>query len=174
MSARRLSYVALMVAMGLTGAYAETIPNFELMTLIVFGSGSLLGVRDGIVVGAVTMLLFSTLNPYGAAHPLVTASQMAGTALAGAAGGWCALAGVVRLPIPARAAVLAAVGAVVTLLFDLITNLATGLLFGQIVATLIGGLLFSVWHIVTNAILFAVVGAPLLGALDPYRSRLSS
>ncbi len=163
-----------MVAMGLTGAYAETIPNFELMTLIVFGSGSLLGVRDGVAVGAVTMLLYSSLNPYGAAHPLVTASQMAGTALAGAAGGVCARASVSRLPIPARAAVLAVVGAMVTLLFDLITNLATGILFGQIGAALLGGLMFSLWHVATNAILFAAVGAPLLGALEPYRSRLSS
>src|SRR5438034_296209 len=93
MSPRRLSYAALMVAAGLTGVYAETIPNFEVLTLVVFGAGTLLGARDGALVGAVTELIYSLLNPYGVAHPLVTASQVCGMAAAGVAGGIAARAG---------------------------------------------------------------------------------
>src|SRR6476646_7192428 len=105
-SARRLSYAALMVAAGLTGVYAETIPNFEVLTLVVFCAGVLLGARDGALVGGVSMLLFSVLNPYGPAPPLVTAAQVLGSALAGVAGAWFAAAGLPRRPGPLRAAVL--------------------------------------------------------------------
>ena len=95
-----------MVAAGLTGVYAETIPNFEVLTLVVFCSGVLLGARDGALVGAVTMLVYSLLNPYGAVHPLVTASQVAGEVLAGLAGAGFAAAGLAAAPIPWRAAML--------------------------------------------------------------------
>src|SRR5262249_59235061 len=102
-STRRLSYAALLIAAGLTGVYAETIPNFEVLTLVVFCSGVLLGARDGGLVGAVTMLVYSLLNPYGAVHPLVTASQVAGEVLAGLAGGAFATAGLAGAPVPWRA-----------------------------------------------------------------------
>src|SRR4029077_10737548 len=98
--ARRLSYAALMVAAGLTGVYAETIPNFEVLTLVVFCSGVLLGARDGALVGMVTMLIYSLLNPYGAVHPLITVSQVAGEVLAGLAGAGFAAAGLAAAPIP--------------------------------------------------------------------------
>src|SRR5262249_6682875 len=121
---RRIAYAALMVAVGLTGAYAESIPNFELLTLVGFASGALLGARLGAGVAALTMLVFSLLNPYGAAPPLVTASQVIGAALSGVAGAWCI--GVSRHPVVTRVIVLGLVGAVLTLVFDLLTNLASG------------------------------------------------
>src|SRR5437867_9351649 len=103
MSSRRLSYAALMVAAGLTGVYAEPIPNFEVLTLVVFSSGVLLGTRDGTLVGVLSELIFSLLNPYGAAHPLVTLSQVTGVALAGAAGGLAGRAGLPDFPPGVRA-----------------------------------------------------------------------
>jgi uncharacterized membrane protein len=68
---------------GLTGAYAESVPNLESITLVVFGAGVLLGARDGMLVGALTMLLFSSLNPYGPAPPVVMLAQVLGEVLAG-------------------------------------------------------------------------------------------
>ena len=163
-----------MVAAGLTGVYAETIPNFELLTLIVFCSGVLLGVRDGMLVGAITELIYSVLNPYGAVHPLVTVSQVLGMMAAGLAGGLSARLGVASLPTPVRIATLVAIAAVVTIFFDLITNLATAVLFGQIVPTLIGGVPFALWHLFWNIVLFAVLGTPLIAVFSRYRARLSS
>ncbi len=170
---RRLSYAALMVALGLTGVYAETIPNFEVLTLVVFASGVLLGARDGIMVGAVTMAIYSLLNPYGAAHPLVMLAQISGEGLAGAAGGIAARLGLGRAKLRPRAAVLVALGIGLTAVFDLLTNIATGVLFGQMRATLIGGIPFALWHMGTNAGLFGAIGTPLVGVLETYRSRLS-
>lgn len=162
-----------MVAAGLTGVYAETIPNFEVLTLVVFCSGVLLGPRDGALVGAVTMLVYSFLNPYGAVHPLVTAAQVGGMVPAGLAGGALAAAGLANARAPVRAAALGTAGIGLTAWFDLLTNLATGLLFGQVRATLIGGIPFALWHVGTNAALFATLGVPLLGVFAHYRSRLS-
>ena len=162
------------MAAGLTGAYAETIPNFEVLTLVVFCAGVLLGVRDGLLTGAVTMLVYSLLNPYGAAPPLITLAQVAGEAVTGAAGGVFAAAGFTGLPAGLRAASLAISAILVTLFFDLVTNLATGTLLGQMRIALIGGIPFSLWHIGWNVALFAAIGTPLVGRLSHYRSRLSS
>lgn len=173
MSSRRLSYAALLVAAGLTGVYAETIPNFEVLTLVVFASGVLLGARDGALVGAITMLIFSLLNPYGAAHPLVTASQVAGEMVAGAAGGLVMRTGLVSAPPLPRAVLLGLLGFLLTAFYDLVTNLASGIVYGQMRATLLGGMAFALWHIATNVALFAIVGTPLVGVFAHYRSRLS-
>lgn len=162
-----------MMAAGLTGVYAEPVPNFEVMTLIVFASGVLLGARDGMMVGGLTMLVYSLLNPWGAVHPLVTAAQIAGEVLPGAAGGVAARWGLAELPAPRRALFLGAIGAGVTLWFDLITNLATGVVYGQPLAVLVGGIPFSLWHIGTNLALFALLGTPLIGVFAHYRARLS-
>jgi hypothetical protein len=174
MSSRRLSYAALLVAAGLTGVYAEPIPNFEVLTLVVFCSGVLLGARDGALVGVVSELVFSLLNPYGAVHPLITVSQVLGIAAAGAAGGVAA-----RMSLPAaapavRASILALLAIGLTGFFDFVTNLAVGLVYGQITVTLLGGIPFSLVHIGTNALLFALIGTPLVGVFARYRRRLSS
>ena len=139
-----------------------------------FCAGVLLGVRDGILTGAVTMLVYSLLNPYGAAPPLITLAQVVGEAATGAAGGVLAAAGLAGLAPALRAASLAVSAVFVTLFFDLVTNLATGYLLGQMRIALIGGIPFSLWHIGWNIALFVAIGTPLVGGLLHYRSRLSS
>jgi uncharacterized membrane protein len=163
-----------MMAAGLTGAYLPRIPNFEPLTLVMFCTGVLLGVRDGVLIGGLTMLVYTLLNPYGAVHPLVMSAQIAGEALTGAAGGAFAW---LRFPgrgIAVRAVALAVAGLMLTACFDFITNVATGIVFGQIKATLIGGIPFSLFHVATNTAMFAVVGAPLVAVFARYRERLSS
>jgi uncharacterized membrane protein len=133
----------------------------------------LLGVRDGLLVGAVAELIFSVLNPYGAVHPFVTATQVTGMIVPGIAGGVAAHARVPELPIPLRAMALAAIGAVLAVFFDFVTNLGTGLVYGQIGATLIGGIPFALWHLFWNVVLFAVLGTPLVAVFAHYRARLA-
>jgi hypothetical protein len=173
-SSRRLSYAALMVAAGLTGVYAEPIPNFEILTLVVFCSGVLLGSRDGALVAALSELIFSVLNPYGAVHPLVTLAQVVGMTIAGIVGGVAARLGMAQWRPAVRAPWLALIGVIVTLVFDLVTNLASVVVYGQLKLTLIGGLPFALIHIGTNAVLFAAVGTPLVSVFAHYRRRLSS
>lgn len=163
-----------MTAAALTGVYAEQIPNFEVMTLVVFAAGMLLGAADGALVGGLAALVYTLLNPYGPAHPLVMGAQTLGMALAGVAGGLVALAHPGRWRLPVRALALALAGAVVTAMFDLLTNVATGLVYGQMRAVLIGGIPFALWHVLTNVALFASVGTAALAVVSHYRSRLSS
>ena len=163
-----------MVAAGLTGVYAEPWPNFEVLTLVVFLSGILLGARWGAWVGALTMLAYSLLNPYGPVHPLVTLSQVLGELAAGPAGAAFVALGLDSRRPALKVAALAAAAVLLTACFDFITNLATGILYGQIRLTLIGGIVFSLWHIGTNVLLFVVLGTPLVGLFARYRTRLSS
>jgi hypothetical protein len=172
-TSRRLAYVALFIAIGLTGAYAESIPNFESMTLVVFGAGVLLGARDGALVGALTMLLFTSLNPYGPAPPLVMLAQVLGMAASGVGGAWFARLGGASWPLPLRAGALGLWAAVLTAVYDLLTNVATGLTFGQMRYWLIAGIPFSLWHIAFNVALFVTLGVPLTGVLGRYARRLS-
>lgn len=141
---------------------------------MVFCAGVLLGARDGAGVGILTMTLFSLLNPYGPAHPLVTLSQVLGMAVAGVVGAWAARLGLPQRATRVRAIALAALAIPLTAFYDLITNLATGVLLGQIRVTLLMGIPFSLWHIGYNVALFAVIGTPLVGVCGRYAARLSS
>lgn len=163
-----------MVAAALASAYAKPLPNVELITLVIFLSGVLLGAKWGALVGAVCELTFSVLNPYGPAPPLVTISQVLGQLAPGPAGALVAAAGIAHRPVALRMLVLGATGALVTVYFDLITNLATGILLGQIRVALIGGLPFALIHVGTNTALFALLGTPLVAVFARYRARLSS
>lgn len=171
-SSRRLSYAALLVAAGLTGVYAESIPNLEVLTLVVFCSGVLLGAGWGMAVGALSMAIFSGLNPYGPAHPVVMASQIVGIVASGAAGALFHRAGFPAHGPAVRAWMLGVCAIVLTAFFDFITNLASGLVFGQVRATLIGGIPFSLWHIGYNVLFFAVLGTPLVAVFARYSERL--
>ena len=160
------------MAAGLTGVYAESIPNLEVLTLVVFCAGVLLGARDGMLVGALSMGAFTGLNPYGPAHPLVMAAQVGGMAVAGAGG---ALFRAARLPERAawmRGTVLVPAAIVLTAFYDLITNAASGVVYGQMRATLIAGVPFSLWHIGYNVFLFVVLGTPLVAVFARYAERL--
>lgn len=168
-----MAYIALLIAVGLTGAYAESIPNFESITLVVFGAGVLLGARDGILVGALTMLLFTSLNPYGPAPPVVMVAQVLGEGLAGLGGAIFARMGGPSWPAGWRAASLAVWAFALTVVYDLVTNVATGLVFGQMKYWLIAGIPFSLWHIGFNVAMFVSLGVPLAGVLGRYAQRLS-
>lgn len=139
---------------------------------MVFCAGVLLGVRDGILVGALTMLVYSLLNPYGPAHPLVTAAQVTGNALSGAGGAWFARLGLPARSAGVRAMTLVAAALILTAFYDLLTNVATGLVFGQMLTWLLAGIPFALWHIGYNVVLFAALGTPLTAVFARYAERL--
>lgn len=160
--------VALAVALGFALAH---IPNVELMTLVIFFSGYLLGPRCGGVIGFVAMSLFTSLNPLGIAFAPVALAQVIGMTCIGM------VAGMLR-SWAARGldwAKLALLGLACTLFYDLITNLAMALSLGMIprlLSVLAAGLAFSLLHMVSNLIIFAVAGpflarnAPLLRSVN--------
>ena len=170
---RRIALAGMFAGLAWGAGYVESIPNFELQTVVLFAGGWALGPPGGAAAGAIGAFLFSAFNPYGSGlmYPLLLISQMLGMALAGALGGVVGRIGIAR-PVPRWIAVVGS-GIVVTFLYDLLTNVASGLAFGQLRATLIAGAGFSLFHIATNLALFASVGMLLVGALERTRRSLA-
>ena len=160
---KRIALAGLLSSLAVALGYLLTaIPNVELMTLTVFVSGALLGARGGMLVGVVSMLIYSIANPMGAAIPLVTVSQVAGLGIVGAAG---AAAPSIRRVWKGRAVrniIFAGTGLLLTIAYDFLTNLALGLSMGTVVVVLATGLLFSVVHVVSNALIFFFLADELL------------
>lgn len=168
---RRLAYAGALTALALGICYLEQIPWFELQSVVVFAAGYLLGARTGSLVGGLAMGLYSLANPYGLAHPVVLASQVIGRAFVGLTGGWAASLGLPR-STGLRAAVLVAWAAAGAVFYDFLTNFASGLVFGALVPSLVMGVPWALAHLLSNAAVYAVVGAPLTTALDVRRGAL--
>jgi len=169
---RRLALAGMFAGLAWGAGYVDSIPNLEFLTVILFAAGWVLGPGWGALAGALGEFLYSAINPYGSGlmHPLVLASQVAGMALSGVAGGVLAR---IAPPQPwARAFAVVCAGIAVTLVFDLLTNLASGAVYGQWRATLWAALPFTAIHVGTNAALFATVGVLLVNALERTRRSL--
>jgi hypothetical protein len=176
MSSRSVSSLAVFTALvAALGFVLSGVPNVELMTLGAFVSGAVLGALRGAIVGAAAMAIYSSLNPYGAAPPPVFATQVAGLALVGSAGG------PFRDRVPARrlgpaggVALGATLGFGLTFVYDALTNLGTAWSLGAYRdpwPILWGGIVFAIWHMVGNAVFFAVCAPPLFAALRRRRAR---
>jgi len=177
---RRATLAGLLVALNLAAGFALAgIPNVELITLLVFLSGFLLGPRTGAIVGAASWGLFSAFNPMGAAVPPVLAAQVIGGGIIGIAGG---ALGPLLLRIPRRLVCLVLcglAGAVLTLGFQVLVNAVAFWVFtdtrsvGAMWAFIAGGILFTITHLIWNSAVFLVSLRPLLRVLNRYRLELS-
>lgn len=176
---RRALLASLLVALAAAVGYALAgVPNVELVTVIVFVSGFLLGPKLGAAVGAASWAIHSLFNPMGVALPPVLAAQVAGGAVIGAVGG---VLGPRLLVVPAAwAAALAAgaAGLLLTLVYQVLVNVAAFYSFVDDRATdalwkfVLAGLAFTAMHLVWNTAAFLVILRPLLSVLDRYRQEL--
>jgi energy-coupling factor transport system substrate-specific component len=159
----KLAKTAMFVALGVAVGYLLAgVPNIEGISAVSFCSGYLLGRAPGSVVGAVSMLLFSGFNPLGPPVPPVLGAQVAVMALIGASGDlWRRLAG--RL---GKAEILAGgFGAILTLGYSVAADYGFAVSVGRWkdpLPVIAAGLPFSILHIVSNALIFAGVGAFLI------------
>lgn len=163
-------FVALVVVLGFLLA---EIPNIELMTVTVFLSGVILGPGSGIIVGLLSILIYSFFNPYGPPLPPLALAQALGFALVGSAGG--ILRG--RLSAEGKAPYLfsALAGLLLTLIYDSFTTVATAFVVmgaGGFVEGLAGffiaGALFIVIHTLSNTVVFTVTAVPVLRAVSSW------
>lgn len=164
--ARTAAGVGALAGLAVAGGYCLAgVPNVEVITLIIFASGWLMGVGPGAAAGMVGMFIYTVANPYGAAVPLLAGSQIVCMGLIGACGG---LWGRFRTTPQAAAAPIAlgAIGALLTLVYDLATNVAIGVSFSQVTPTLVAGIPFSLIHILANSLIFALGGPYLIRGLS--------
>jgi uncharacterized membrane protein len=165
-----LAIAAVLIALSVTlGLLLVAVPNVEGVSAVSFFSGAILGAGGGAFVGAVSMGLFSVLNPLGPAVFPVLLAQMAGMALMGCSGAlWLKLAG-----SRGRAAVLAGVaGGVLTFIYDVLTNYGFAVTMGRWsdpLPFIAAGIPFSVVHIVSNALVFAGVATLVHSRKRPRR-----
>lgn len=133
------------------------VPNVEPLTLAFFALGYAHGARWGAFVGIVGEAIFATFNPMGMTIPQVWAAQVIGMGLVGMSGG---LARPFYDPIRSdriRAGFAAAAGIVGTLAFDILTNLAFAATIGPFWPVMIAAIPFAAIHVLSNALLFALV-----------------
>jgi hypothetical protein len=160
---RRVALMGLMTAASVSAGYLLAgVPNVEVISLLLVVSGFMLGLRDGAATGAAAGFLYTTLNPYGPAHPAVAVAQVVGFTALGASGSLLRSRAAWSGGRVTAAVFLVVVGATLTALYDLATNAAFGLVIGQVRATVLAGLPFLGIHVVSNAAIFLVVGVPLL------------
>lgn len=67
----RLTLISIFSALSITLGYVLIeLTNIELVTLMIFLSGFIMGKRDGMIVGFLSSFIFCLFNPYGAYLPL--------------------------------------------------------------------------------------------------------
>jgi energy-coupling factor transport system substrate-specific component len=158
---RKLFLAAMMTALGVTLGYLFlTVPNVELVTATVFISGFILGPATGVVVGAVTELIFSALNPMGMPMPNLLIAQIFGMALVGFVGGFLRKREWYKKSVVKQAIIFALAGFLVTLVFDVLTTFSFSIVMAEgdmrkILSSFIFGMSFYAIHLVVNTALFA-------------------
>ena len=108
--ASNIALTAAFIALAVTlGFLLAAVPNIELVTLTVFLGGAATGVRNGLLIGALSALLHSGLNPLGLPLPFVFVAQVIGWALVGLCGA-CLVARLVAMPARWRPVALGLIG----------------------------------------------------------------
>jgi hypothetical protein len=167
--------VALAIALNLPLLF---VPNVEFFTFVVFSAGYLLGIIEGLLVGVISMSLYtSIITPYGLPPLPIAFAQVFSMALIGLGGGMYravhtrGLASKLHLvrfdKRPSSLTLfkfltMGLFGLGLTLIYDLLTNLATAYVMGQFVPVMISAIPFALIHILSNIALFVVLTPVLL------------
>jgi len=151
---KNLSYSAILVALGVGLGYVLAfIPNVELVSFTAVLAGFMLGMKWGIIDGALMFGLYSFLSPYGMAPPPLLVAQIIG-------GGFLGFLGATFSKGLQKPVYAAFVGFIGTLFFDIITNASGFFAFPTrqtFIAYIIAGLGFTVIHLISNTVLFVVL-----------------
>lgn len=173
---RLVLLASLLVAMIFAAGQALAgIPNVELVTMLAFVSGYLLGPALGAAVGAAGMGAHSLFNVLGAVAPPVWIAQIVCYGLVGWAGG---VAGPIlsRVHSRARAALFAALtGAVLVVVYQIAVNAVAFYTFTNNVPVwtyVWAGVAFGAIQVAWNAVVFGVALPPTLRVLARHRREL--
>jgi hypothetical protein len=152
------------------------IPNVEVITLLVFVAGFLLGPGWGTAVGGAGMGAHSLFNALGTVAPPLWVAQVVCYALVGFCGGWMGprIAALRTRTLQSLAS--ATAGFLLVLLYQLVVNTVSFRSFAAQVplATYVwGGIAFAAVQMVWNAALFFVALPPVLKVLGKARVALA-
>jgi len=148
------------------------LPNVNLIFFVVFSAGFLWGALPGALTGAVGMGLWTSFNPYGPAMFPIAAAQVIGAGLGGLVGAGFRAAGTHRLRPIARSAALIAAAVISTLVFYLPVSAADAWMFGPFWPRFAGGMVWSGWSLVSNAVIFPLLFGVTLHLFARERERV--
>ena len=137
------------------------LPNVNLVFFIAFMAGAFWGLIPGVLVGAIGMGLWTTFHPFGPAMPPIMIAQVIGTAFSGAIGAvfskkeWYKLSGRILM------STLVVLSVACTILFYLPVNLVDAWMFRPFWPRFIGGMVWSLISLCSNAIIFPVLFRPV-------------
>jgi hypothetical protein len=178
-SVRKLSLMGVLVALAIVLKLPIlSVPNVEFFTFVIFSSGYLLGAIEGLLVGIISMSIYtSIITPYGLPPLPIAFAQVFSMALIGLAGGMHPMANsggfAAKLQLSRcdkksssftgfKFLTMGLWGLVLTLLYDLLTNLATAYVMGKFLPVMIAAIPFALLHILSNIAIFVVLTPALL------------
>jgi hypothetical protein len=168
---QEVAVVSLFTALATTTDYAMLpLANVKLMDTIVFASGLVFGLNVGVSVGALTWLVYGSVNPLGSAGgPLLLVLVVSETVFA-------VLGSLARRFLrfsdasqPARSLFWGCLGLIGAFVYDLATiitpTMLTGVSFGVALASLAPAVPFMLAHEISDFVFFAAVGPILVSAM---------
>ena len=156
---RAAIFCALAIGMGFS---LMLVPNIELITVIIFTSGLMLGWRWGALVGGTAIFIYSGLNPMGSglSFPPLFFMQILGMAITGFTGGLFSRFFLEKETNIFSLITLGLLGFICTLIYDFLTlisyPLSAGLGLSGMIAALVKGIGFTLLHEISNTIVFVV------------------
>ena len=168
---QKVAVIALFTALAITTDYAMLpFANIKLMDTIVFVSALVFGLETGVSVGALTWLVYGSVNPLGSAVGPLLVILIASETI------YALLGSLARrvfsfeaAGIPARSLFWGCLGLVGAFVYDIITILGptmlTGVSFGVAVTSFVPAIPFMLAHEISDFAFFATAGPILVGAI---------
>ena len=168
---QKVAVVALFTALAVTTDYAMLpFANIKLMDTIVFVSALMFGLETGVSVGALTWLVYGSVNPLGSAFGPLLAILVASETVYAFLGSLARRIFSLRtVGVPARSLFWGCLGLIGAFVYDVITILVptmmTGVSFGVAMASFVPAIPFMLAHEISDFAFFATAGPILVGAI---------
>lgn len=168
---QKVATVSLFAALAITTDYAMLpLANIKLMDTIVFASGLVFGLNVGVSVGALTWLVYGSVNPLGSAGgPLLVILIVSETVYAFLGCLARKMFSFDQFGLPARSLFWGSLGLIGAFVYDLSTiitpTMLSGVPFRVALASLLPALPFMLAHEVSDFVFFATAGPILVGAI---------
>lgn len=178
LTVRDISLIAVLTALCVGGSYALIgLPDIKLMDLMIFVTGFVFGIAIGTTTGALTWIIYGTINPFGFSLP-IWLSTIIGETIFGIVGG---VLGRINYKTAEKnfsilrfSLEMGLWGLILTIIYDLFTNIVFAITFKVpiIVAIMTGWLIppfFEILHETSNLILFFFAIYPLTKIIKTFR-----
>ena len=168
---QKIAIVSVFTALAISTDYAMLpLANIKLMDTIVFVSGLLFGLNVGVSVGALTWLVYGTVNPLGSdGGALLLILVVSETVYAFLGSLAHKTFGFKEVGVPARSLFWGCLGLIGAFIYDLATiitpTMLTGVPFGVAVASLVPAVPFMLAHEISDFVFFAAVGPIIVSTI---------